>query len=171
MRSSEFAANAKNKAYGKGFNPKDIEGEKDIEGDYGKLSFSKGVWRFSYAYQTFLDDGLEYIMSHVRLSENNRLRWYMNTNSKITSKRIPSEEIHEMLIYAMLDVDAKRSFLLPKISRKGELTYMCNIVGDHRSFEGLEKILSKGRSVYNGKIVGGAVPYSEKNSRLQKRKV
>jgi len=110
-------------------------------------------------------------MSHVRLSENNRLRWYMNTNSKITSKRIPSEEIHEMLIYAMLDVDAKRSFLLPKISRKGELTYMCNIVGDHRSFEGLEKILSKGRSVYNGKIVGGAVPYSEKNSRLQKRKV
>lgn len=154
MELLEFMAKAKGKVYSEDFRAKSLSG-----GDMD-LPYSKGRWHFSHTYRIFVYAGLEHINSQIRITENERPRWLMDTHSRITSKKVSPEDIHEMLRHVVLDFDEYRPFLLPRVSRHGNLTYISRIKGDYKYFKGDEMMIRKDKTVFEGTIEGGLWPYT-----------
>ena len=94
--------------------------------------------------------------------EDNKLKWFMYSNSEVTSKKVSVKVIHNMLRNILLAANdgMPRG---PKVYKNGNLTYLSSVIGDYNSFEGLEKILLKNHNVYHGRFEGGMPFYSGKS--------
>lgn len=97
--------------------------------------------------------GNEQIVGEEALWANNHPVWGMNYTGRVVAEGFDSH----FLLEALKGVKKDLPYRGPRFLEMGEYTYKCRVEGDFEWFVGCEKILHKGKKVYEAMFQGGII--------------
>ena len=139
----QFLCEAKQKTYAEG--TKRVEGSRPSAQEF---QYEKGELKYI---DTCL--GAQQIVGEEAIWESNHPVWGMNYTGRVVGEGYDES----FLLEALRRVKEDLPYRGPRYLELGEYTYKCRVEGEFQWFVGCEKILYKGKKVYEAMFQGGII--------------
>ena len=148
---AKFLVRAKKQTYAGG--GKEVSSQRP---GFKELEYTEGAWNYRDSYVGFFSAPGQEV---VRL--NDSPVWSMAYNGGMKPEYhndvVFTEKVFNFLIKALGTVEESMPFRGPKNLKDGDFEYINVVEGDATNFKGHEKILFKGKEVFNQDYFGGLI--------------
>lgn len=115
-------------------------------------TYERGDW--SYRDVSY---GSTAVTGHEVVTYMGNPTWGLSYYGDLTTPAVDADEVNSFLRDALGRATTDRPYRGPERLERDDLEYRSSIEGDHLQFEGTERIVTDGATVYRGRFVGGRI--------------